>query len=75
MKTKLPPGTGEAERSPMFPAAAMRKREVSQYLGMSPRWVDLATARGDLQAIKLGRSSRWLRADIDAYLDRQKGSK
>lgn len=46
--------------------------DVALKLGMSLRWVRQATARNELPHVRLGRSVRYIRADIDAYLHAQK---
>ncbi len=50
-------------------AAALSAREVAALLGVSARHVSNLAARGVLpQPVRLGRSVRWLRAEVEAAL-------
>ena len=46
--------------------------EAAEYLDISERHLWTITHRGDLPAIKLGRSKRYSQADLDAYIDRRR---
>lgn len=49
--------------------AALSAREVAALLGVSARHVSNLAARGVLpQPVRLGRSVRWLRTDVEAAL-------
>jgi excisionase family DNA binding protein len=49
----------------------LTRKEVAEILGVTERWVDRASGRGDFPHVKVGTQNRWRRPDIDAYILRQ----
>ena len=47
---------------------AMSAKEAAAYLGMSVRWV----WHSDIPRVRLGRRVKFLKADLDAYLEARK---
>jgi len=48
-------------------------REAASFLGLSERTVwEITGPRGDLPAIRIGRSVRYSRADLSDYIDRHR---
>lgn len=50
----------------------MTVHEAAEYLTISERHLWTTTHRGELPAIKFGRSKRYSRADLDAYIERRR---
>ncbi len=46
--------------------------EVAEILRCSPSHIRTITRRGDLPCIKIGRSIRYMRADVDAFIEQQR---
>lgn len=53
------------------PPPIMKPRELAQYLGKSLTWVQRKAADGTLPHRKVGRDLRFIRTEIDAWLNRQ----
>ncbi len=53
-----------------MPAGALSRRDACAYLGgVSERYLDQLAAAGEIQRIKLGAKSVYLRHDLDKYLE------
>lgn len=50
----------------------MKAPEAAAYLNISERHLWTITHRGELAAIKFGRSKRYAQADLDAYIERRR---
>lgn len=50
--------------------ALLDAEQTAQYVGMSRRWIYRATSAGEFPSpIKIGRATRWRRADLDAWVE------
>lgn len=60
-----------ANRAASRPDAAplLKAQEAAAYLRLSPRHLWTITQRGEVTAIKLGRSVRYALTDLDAYIE------
>ncbi|MCX5794234.1 MAG: helix-turn-helix domain-containing protein [Elusimicrobia bacterium] len=47
----------------------MTQKELAAIIRVSPLTVHRLTKRGELKAFKIGRSLRYARADVEAYVD------
>jgi|LSQX01.3.fsa_nt_gb excisionase family DNA binding protein len=55
-------------RGPVTPAL-LTPAQASTYVGMSRRWVYRALSAGEFpRPVKVGRSTRWRRADLDQWI-------
>jgi excisionase family DNA binding protein len=48
--------------------------EIAELLGVKESWVREATRQGELPHVKLGRYRRYVRADLEAFIEAQKVS-
>lgn len=50
----------------------LKQKEVAMLIGMSEAWLEQCRFRGcGIKYIKIGRSVRYRRSDVDAYLEKQ----
>lgn len=50
----------------------MTQKELAGILRLSPLTVHRLTKRGEIKAFKVGRSLRYARADVEAYINKQR---
>jgi excisionase family DNA binding protein len=55
-------------------ARLLTAREAEKYLSVSPRKLWEMKNTGEIPCVRLGRALRYDRQQIDAWIDRQKGS-
>lgn len=70
MASKRGGGTPDRE-FPTNDDALLTKDEAAQMLGVKPRWVDRAVARGDIPHVKVGKYVRIRRGAVVAYIEAQ----
>lgn len=54
--------------------SCLTTEEVLDYLNVTPRTIYRLIRTGELPAIRIGRQWRFRRADLDAFVDRQRAS-
>jgi excisionase family DNA binding protein len=54
-------------------APLMRKRTAAALLGVSPTTIDRLVRAGQLPAVRVGGSVRFVLSDVEAFVERQKG--
>lgn len=68
-----PDANGEATHD--IPRRALTDRETSAYIGMSTSWLRQSRVTGNPDAppfVKIGRAVRYLRNDLDAWLEKRR---
>ena len=70
--SELKPGITMADQQKTKPVRLLKPSEAALFLAVSERTVKRLTSRGELPHVRVGRSMRFVLADLLAYVARQR---